>query len=257
MEIIRFVDTHSHLYAKEFDDDIDEVIQRTQSKGVDKILLPNIDVQSISRLKQLLKQDTSFVPMLGLHPCSVTENWLKDFTIIKKELENEAICAVGEIGIDLFWDKSTKTIQIDAFEYQCEYAIEQNLPVAIHCRDSIDVVLEILEKEKFNNLKGVMHCFTGNRNQAQKAISLGFYLGLGGVFTFKNSKLKEDLKDIDRNRIVLETDSPYLAPVPFRGKRNESSYIPIIAAHLADMWSMSVVEVAELTTKNAISLFNL
>ncbi len=249
-------DTHSHLYAEEFKDDIEAVIQRCLESKVQRIFLPNIDEETIAPLKELHKLNPDlFYPMMGLHPCSVKKDNLESqLETIHTELIQGGYCAVGETGIDLHWDKSSLPEQTRAFKAQIEWALELSLPVVIHARESTKEILEIL-KEYDNSLKGVFHCFSGNELQAQEVIERGMYIGLGGVLTFKNSDLKNIVKNIEMKHLVLETDSPYLAPTPFRGKRNESSYTLTIAEYLADLKGISLEEVAMSTTGNSIKLY--
>ena len=195
--------------------------------------------------------------MIGVHPCSITKNYIKELEIIEIELKKNKYYAIGEIGIDLYWEKKYINEQKKAFDMQIKIALKHNLPIVIHIRNSFDEIFEILEKKDNENIKGVFHCFSGNEQQAKKAISLGFKLGIGGVITYKNSNLNNVLKNVSLNNIMLETDSPYLAPNPYRGKRNESSYIPIIANKIAEIYNYDIDQVAKITTKNAEALFNI
>jgi len=251
-----FIDTHSHLYSKEFDNDIDSTIINAKSNNISKIYLPNIDVTTIERMKNLEKKDTSFFKsMMGLHPGSVNNNYKKDLQVIKKELETNQYVGVGEVGIDLYWDKSFKNEQIDAFDTQVKWAKEFDLPVIIHARDAMDITIDIIKKHQDGNLKGIFHCFTGDVNQAFKIMKLGFYMGIGGVLTYKNSGLKEVVNQIPVEYLVLETDSPYLPPVPFRGKRNESSYLIHIASELAELKNISINNLGKITSENVMKIF--
>jgi len=254
----QFIDTHAHLYADEFKEDISQIINNAQENGITQVFLPNIDEASITGLKDLVTRwPNYFVPMMGLHPCSVTENYKALLAIILAELNSaDYYKAVGEIGIDLYWDKSTLPYQQDAFIIQCQWAVERNLPVAIHARDSTSVLIDILQKME-NKPMGVFHCFGGTLEEAQQIIAMDMYLGIGGVLTFKNSNLKEILPLVPIERLVLETDAPYLAPAPFRGKRNESSYILHIAAYLSGVLNRSVEEIGEITSENARKLFRI
>ncbi|HBS85746.1 MAG: hydrolase TatD [Bacteroidetes bacterium GWF2_38_335] len=251
-----FTDTHTHLYLPQFDSDRNKIIQNAIAAGVNRLLIPNVDSETIEPLKSLCSSfpDNCF-PMMGLHPTSVKENYRAELDIIKKHLFSEKYIAVGEIGIDLYWEKSSLNLQIEAFKTQLNWAKDQKLPVVIHVRNSFSEVFEVVEKEQDGNLFGVFHCFSGNIAQAQKAIDLGFLLGIGGVVTFKNSGLEQVVKSISLNKLVLETDSPYLAPDPYRGKRNESSYIPLIAKKIAEIKGCSVEEIAKITTENAAKIF--
>lgn len=255
-----FIDTHTHLYSSQFNEDRDEIIKRSIDNGVKKLLLPNIDLDSISGMLDLVeKYPESCYPMMGLHPCSVDENVANVLAKLESYFtDNHSFIAVGEIGIDLYWDKTFLKQQIIAFETQINWAKKYNLPIVIHARDSFDEIFEVLDRLNEENLRGVFHCFTGDLNQAKKVLSYGgFKLGIGGVVTFKKSGLDEVLKNISLEHIILETDSPYLAPVPYRGKRNESSYIPLIAEKLSSIYGVSEQEIASVTTLNAINLFEL
>lgn len=252
------IDTHSHLYAEEFEEDFEEVLDRLKQANVSKVLLPNIDSSSIPLMKKLVaNHPNTFVPMMGLHPCSVAENYLDELNIVEDELREHSYCAVGEIGMDLYWDQSTKDIQEIAFRKQCEWASELKLPLAIHSRNSTREILDILQDLKSLNLQGVFHCFSGTKAEADELIELGFLLGIGGVVTFKNSGLKDEIKDIDIEHIILETDSPYLAPTPYRGKRNESSYVKLVAEFMSNLYGKSLKEITERTSQNAVQLFGL
>mgnify|MGYP006277478595 CR=1 FL=1 len=249
-------DTHTHLYAKEFDHDREEVIKSAFQKGVQYFLLPNIDESSINPLHELCNQWPGHVlPMMGLHPTSVTQDFESQLQQIFGLFNNRKYHAVGEIGIDLYWDTSLEQEQRIAFIQQCKNAIEMDLPVAIHMRNSYEAIMDELKKLNDSRLRGVFHCFTGNHEQAAEILDMGFYLGIGGVLTFKNTKLGNVIKDVPLEKIVLETDAPYLAPHPYRGKRNESSYIPLIARKLADINQTDIEIVAEKTTTNAKQLF--
>jgi TatD DNase family protein len=253
-----FVDTHSHLYLEQFNADRSSVVNRAIESGVKYMLLPNIDAESYSALKELnLSFPKNCLPMMGLHPGSVKENYLDELNFVEKELFSNKFVAVGEIGIDLYWDKTFFSFQQEAFIRQINWALELNLPIVIHARDSYSEIFEILEKEWKTNLKGVFHSFTGTANDAQKIVEMGFYLGIGGIFTFKNSALSEIIKKIDISRLILETDSPYLAPTPKRGQRNESAFLPFVAQKLAEVKQLSLAEVAQLTSLNAFELFSL
>ena len=257
---MKLIDTHSHLYSSEFDQDRTIVVKAAISAGVSTILLPNISSEYIKGMNSLCAEfpDNCFA-MMGLHPCDVKEDTLtNELQHVQQELATEKYIAVGEIGLDLHWDKSTLEIQKKAFIQQVEWAKHYNLPIAIHVRDSFTEAIGIIEKLNDKNLRGVFHCFTGNAKDAQRVINLGgFYLGIGGVLTFKNSGLDNTIATIDIQHLILETDSPYLAPAPFRGKRNESKYIINIAEKLAEVHQISMEKVAEITTKNAKQLFGL
>lgn len=253
-----WIDTHAHLYADEFEEDIDGIIARAKEAGLSKILLPNIDLNSIGPLHALIDSTPDlFVGMMGLHPCSVDANYREYLLNIYDFLQQRNYAAVGEIGMDLYWDKSTRKWQEDAFCTQCEWASEKQLPIVVHSREATLELIEILEQNRQWNISGVFHCFTGSVDEAHRIIEMDFYLGIGGVVTFKNSDLRETLKQIPPERIVLETDSPYLAPVPFRGKRNESSYIPLIGETIAAVYEISTDMLRQITSKNARHIFSL
>jgi TatD DNase family protein len=251
-----FIDTHTHLYSEEFNEDRTAVINTAISNSVTKLYLPNIDSNSIDGMLQLEKEfpDNCFA-MMGLHPCSVKENYLDELTIVKKWLDKRKFIAIGEIGIDLYWDKTFITEQEIAFKKQIDWALEYNYSIVIHCRNAFDEIFAILQS--YSKLpKGIFHCFSGDVEQAQKILALkNFKLGIGGVVTFKNSGLDKVVETISIEDIVLETDSPYLAPMPYRGKRNESSYIPLIAKKVAELKNISIEEVENITTKNANFIF--
>lgn len=250
-------DTHTHLYSSQFDEDRAEMIERAVEKGVSRLFLPNIDSAYIESMLALEKKypDNCFA-MMGLHPCSVKENYREELAIVEEWLGKRNFCAIGEIGIDLYWDKSTLAIQQDAFRTQINWAKERNLPFVIHCRDAFDEIFEIMDELNDENMRGIFHCFTGNLEQAQHIINYGgFKLGIGGVVTFKNSGLDKVVEQVDIKHLVLETDSPYLAPTPYRGKRNESSYLYNVADRVSDLNQMSIEKVAEITTANSKEVF--
>jgi TatD DNase family protein len=256
---MKFIDTHTHLFLEHFNDDIDAVIKTAIEKGVEKFFLPNIDSESINDVLELKKKypDNCF-PLSGLHPTSVNENFVQELEMVEKLLSEHKFYGIGETGMDLYWDKTFIKEQEEAFAFQLELAKKHKLPIIIHVRDSFDEVFKVVDAHNNESLTGIFHCFTGDYTQAQKIIEYGgFKLGIGGVITFKNSKLGETIEKIPLEHIVLETDSPYLAPTPHRGKRNESSYIPIIAEKVADLYKISVEEVAEVTTNNASAIFKL
>ncbi|HMR42299.1 MAG TPA: TatD family hydrolase [Saprospiraceae bacterium] len=251
------IDTHAHLYAAQFDEDRDEMMERAISAGVRKFFLPNIDSGSITGMLDLEKKYPGHCfAMMGLHPCSVNENYESELALVRSWLEKRSFSAVGEIGIDLYWDKTFVEEQKDTFLRQVTWAQEFDLPIVIHSRESIDLILDLLENlANKNKLRGVFHCFTGDENQAQRIMDLGFYMGIGGVLTFKKSGLDEVVKKLPMERLVLETDAPYLAPTPHRGSRNESFYIKLIAEKLAAVKLLSPEEVARITSQNAENLF--
>ncbi|ARV71365.1 TatD family hydrolase [Vibrio campbellii] len=252
------IDTHAHIYASEFDNDRDEVVKRALEQGIDKILLPNIDLESI---EPMLKTEAAYPEicrsMMGLHPCYVDGNVEQTLAIIRGWFEKHNFIAVGEIGIDLYWDKTFRAEQEMAFVTQLNWAKEMNLPVVIHTRDSIEETLTLLRQEQDGSLRGVFHCFGGSVEEAQAINELGFHLGLGGVSTFKNGGMDKVIPHLDMNWVILETDCPYLAPVPHRGKRNEPAYTSLVAARVAELRGESLEVIDTLTTKNAEALFNL
>ncbi|GIV34092.1 MAG: TatD family hydrolase [Chitinophagales bacterium] len=252
------IDTHAHLYADAFEHDCPQVIERARQNHVVKILLPNIDSSSVEPMLQLTERNPElFVPMMGLHPCSVKEEYAAQLETVEKLLQERTYCAVGEIGLDFYWDLTYKDQQIKAFHRQLEVAVQMGLPVSIHTRNAFAEAIDIVSQYASEGLRGVFHCFTGTPEEAQKAMDLGFYLGIGGVVTFKNSGLIKTLEAVDLRLTVLETDAPYLAPVPYRGKRNESSYIRLVAERVAEVKRLPLEEVAAITTANARELFNL
>lgn len=249
-------DTHTHLYSEEFSEDRDLMIQRALSVGVKRFFVPAIDSSYVLSMYELEKNYPEHVfLMCGLHPTYTKANYKEELALVEKQLEERKFVAIGEIGIDLYWDKTFLKEQQDSFRHQIKLAKKYKLPIVIHCRDAFDEVFEILEEQKSEDLFGIFHCFTGDFEQAQQAISLNFKLGIGGVVTFKNGKIDQYLHQIDLKHIVLETDSPYLAPVPYRGKRNESAYVLNVAQKLAELYGKSVDEIAEITTKNSKDVF--
>jgi TatD DNase family protein len=250
------VDTHTHLYSEQFEEDRAEMIERALNSGIQRMYLPNVDSKSIDGMLALEKQfPENCFPMMGLHPCSVKENYKEELAIVEKWLFNRPFVAVGEIGIDLYWDETFVEEQKEAFLIQMNWAKKLDIPIVIHARNSLNLIIEIVRQEKDERLRGIFHCFSGDASQAQEIIDLGFYLGLGGVLTFKKSGIDKVAANVPMEYIVLETDSPYLAPTPKRGKRNESSYTLYVAQKLADIKSMSLEEVARITTENANNLF--
>ena len=253
---MNLTDTHVHLYVEEFDEDRDEVMQRALEAGVTRFFIPAIDASYTGRM-QALKQawpEQVFL-MCGLHPTHVKENWEAEVDMVQEQLRTGGFAAVGEIGIDLYWDRSRQAEQTEAFRRQIALARAHGLPIVIHCRESFDEIFEVLEAEQGPGLRGIFHCFTGTREQAWKAISYQMKLGIGGVATFKNGKIDQFLHEIPLEHIVLETDSPYLAPVPYRGKRNEPAYLRQVLARLADLYGKSEEEIAAITTANSREVF--
>lgn len=251
-----YIDTHSHLYGEEFAADREEVIRRAKEARVEKIILPDIDSQTRSQMLELcdIYPDLLF-PLIGLHPTSVQAEYKTELRKLEAQLGARKYYGIGECGIDLYWDKTYLKEQVKVFEYQLGIARELNLPVIIHARESLEVIFTSLKKYPY--LKGIFHCFSGNINQAEQAIDRGFLLGIGGVVTFKNTQLDKVLLKTGLFSLVLETDSPYLAPVPYRGKRNESSYIPLIAQKIADILQEDIKKIEKITTQNAMNLFTL
>jgi len=257
---MNFTDTHTHLYLKHFEQDREKVIRQAIINGVDKMLLPNINSNTIKAMNKICTDfPKNCFAMIGLHPCDVKpETYKKELKIVEDELKTGNYIAIGEIGLDLYWDKTNLETQKDAFEFQINIAKNHKLPVAIHVRESFKEAIEIVEKLNDKDLSGVFHCFTGSVNDAERIIDLGnFYLGIGGVLTFKNAGLHKTIEQIDLKHLILETDSPYLAPTPFRGRRNESKHIVNIAKKLAEVKGVSLEEIAEITSGNANSLFKI
>ena len=251
-------DTHTHLYSSQFADDRDQMIQIAIEKGVSRFFIPAIDSTYAQRMYDLEAQYPENVYlMMGLHPCYVKENYLEELAFVEEQFAKRKFFAVGEIGIDLYWDKTTLDIQKIAFQRQIQLAKKYKLPINIHCRDAFDEIFEVLELEKGDGLFGIFHCFSGDLEQAQKVISYGMKLGIGGVVTFKNGKIDQFLDQIDIKHIVLETDAPYLAPAPHRGKRNESGYVLLVAQKLAEIYKLPVEEIARITTENSKQVFGI
>lgn len=250
------IDTHAHIYLEHFAEDLDEVIKRALDQGIEKILLPNIDSTSIDQMLDLeLKYPEVCYPMMGLHPCSVKDDFEKELQLVEEWLNKRTFLAVGEMGTDLYWDKTFWEQQKEVFHFQCELALLHDIPIVIHCRETIDETIDLVSGYHNKGLKGVFHCFTGTADQAKRITDLGFYLGLGGVSTFKNGGLDQVIPQLDRNKIILETDSPYLTPTPHRGKRNEPSYVSLVRDIVAEYLKTSEEAIDELTTANANKLF--
>jgi TatD DNase family protein len=251
-------DTHAHLYLDAFNEDRHDVIRNAIASDVKYMLLPNIDKDSILPMMDLVNAfPANCFPMMGLHPTSIENDYLEQLDIVKSWLKKEKFCAIGEMGIDLYWDKTYFAQQQEAFRIQADLALEHDLPLVIHSRNSFDEIFSLLDEVYKPGLKGVFHCFTGNLEQAVHITKMGFLLGIGGVLTYKNSGLPAVLEHIPLDYILLETDAPFLAPVPHRGKRNESAYIPEIAKNLSTIYKVSIEEIASTTTQNAQKLFNL
>ena len=251
------IDTHSHIYDEAFDDDRSEAIARAKAVGVERIILPNIDAESLPRMLALEAQYPDYCfAAIGLHPTSVKENYKEELLLVRLELERRRWVAIGEIGIDLYWDKTFYDEQVVAFRQQIEWALEYDLPVIIHVRDSFRETMTALAHYKNSGLRGVFHSFTGTMNDAEEILSFGgFKFGINGIVTFKNSGLSNVVRQIDLQHILLETDSPYLTPAPFRGKRNESAYVDYVCSKLSEIYGLSKQQINEITTKNAQDLF--
>lgn len=260
-----WIDTHAHIYQPVFEEDIQEIIQRCLEENVQKVILPNIDLESLKRVEELSNKFPAIcLPTVGLHPCDVKENFaevleeMKDWAYQPNRFPENKIYAIGESGLDFYWDVTFKVEQKQALEIQINWAKELNLPIILHTRNSVQETIDIIQAHKDENLRGVFHCFSGNLEEAKQIIEMGdFYLGIGGPLTYKKSTLPDILKEIPLDNIILETDAPYLPPTPFRGKRNESSYIPIIGQKLAEIKNCPIEDIQAATTRNAIQLFGL
>lgn len=254
-----YIDTHAHLYVDKFTDDIDEVILRAKNNSIEKIMLPNIDIASVESLHKLSDNYPNYCyPMMGLHPCSVDDNYKETNNEMESHLNSDRdYIGIGETGVDLYWDKTYKAQQVSSFEQHIDWAKQYNLPIIIHSRDSLDLTIEIIESHQNGNLTGVFHCFNGTKEQCKKIADSNFHMGMGGVVTYKNAGLDDMIRYMPNHKLVLETDAPYLSPVPKRGKRNESSYIPYIVEHLAKTRNTSTEEISKLSTTNALELFQL
>jgi len=252
-----FIDTHAHLYSEEFKQDVSEIVEKCQQVSVQKIFMPNIDHTSIEGMMELeLKYSSMCISTMGLHPCYIKKDFEKELYIIEDWLSKRKFAAIGEIGLDFYWDTTFKSQQEEALKIQIQLANKYKLPIIIHCRNSYKETMEIIKAEKSDSLMGIFHCFSGTIEDANEIISIGFKMGIGGVVTFKKSGLDAVVSELNLSDIVLETDSPYLAPVPHRGKRNNPSYIPIIAEKIAELKKVTVEEVMNTTTTNAIQIFN-
>lgn len=255
---MKLVDTHTHLYLEEFEEDRNAVVSEALYLGVEKMFLPNIDSSSIDAMLELSDAfPENCLPMMGLHPTSVKANYLDELSLVESWLQKRKFYGIGECGLDYYWDKTFAVEQEIAFRHQIDLARAYDLPLIVHIRDSFNEVISILKDVRKSDLRGIFHCFSGSVEQAEQAIRYGFSLGLGGVITFKNNKMQDTLKEIELQHIVLETDAPFLAPVPYRGKRNKPAYVPLIAQMVADIKDVSVETVAEATTQNAFKLFKI
>lgn len=264
--MISLIDTHTHIYYTTDEQELKQMMLRCTSNQIDRLILPNVDVSSTKLVfDTVLRYPDQCFAMLGLHPCSVKEDYSEQLDTIKKHIDGciigggtpSSIYAIGEIGLDLYWDKSTLKWQQDAFRIQTDWAKTLGLPVSIHCREAYDELFEMLEEVQDGRLSGVLHCFTGTLQQARKSIDFGLHLGIGGVVTYKNSGLDRIVEQIPLQHLVLETDAPYLAPAPFRGKQNESSYLLFIAEKVADLHGISLQKLATITSENAVGIFKL
>ncbi len=254
---MKYTDTHAHIYSKKYDDDRSDVIRVSAEKGVEKIYMPNIDVESIdAMLEAELKYPGVCIPMMGLHPCDVKKDFEKQLYVMEEWIDNREFAAIGETGLDLYWDKTFFEQQKEALRIQINWAKKKKWPIVLHCRESMDETIAIIKEEKNEDLQGIFHCFSGTVEQAKQIIELGFFLGLGGVSTYKNGGLDKVLPKLGLEHVVLETDGPYLAPVPYRGKRNSPEYIPIIAERIAELADSSLEKVSEITQRNTIKIFN-
>ena len=251
-------DTHTHLYSEQFDEDRNEMIQRAIDAGVSRFFIPAIDSEYTQKMLDLEAQfPENIFLMMGLHPTHVKENVEEELALVKEWIDKRKFYAIGEIGMDLYWDSTFLKEQQHAFKTQIQWAKERKMPINIHCRNAFDEVFEVLESEKGDDLFGIFHCFTGDLEQAKKALSYNMKLGIGGVVTFKNGKIDQFLNEIPISEIVLETDAPYLAPTPYRGKRNESSYLPNVVEKLAEIYHLSIEEIAAITTENSKNIFKI
>lgn len=251
-----FIDTHTHIYLPEFDEDRKEIIKNAIDSGVSRMLLPNVDVETIDPMMEVCNMypDNCF-PMIGLHPTSVKEDYKEVLEKLLPMISGTQVCGIGEIGMDLYWDTTYEQEQREALSIQLQWSLDSGLPVAIHARNSLDQLQEVFEDFRGRGLKGVMHCFPGNQEQADWFVDFGFHLGIGGVVTFKKSKMARVVKNVPLSKIILETDAPYLAPSPYRGKRNQPAYIPVIAEKIAEIKGIDLQEVTKVTTDNAMKLF--
>ncbi|SDD14489.1 TatD DNase family protein [Algoriphagus faecimaris] len=253
---MKLIDTHAHIYSTKFDSDRDEVVEAIKAAGIERVYMPNVDVSTIERMLDCEKRYPGLcIPMMGLHPCDVKEDYEEQLDKMKQWLERRPFAAVGEIGLDLYWDKSFFKQQKLALKTQIDWAKEFDLPIVLHCRESIDETIEIVRENHNGKLRGIFHCFTGDLKQAMQIIEMGFLLGIGGVSTYKNGGLDKVIPHLGLEHLVLETDAPYLAPVPYRGKRNSPEFLPHIAQRIGDLLETSVERVGEKTTKNALGLF--
>jgi TatD DNase family protein len=252
---MKWIDTHCHLYSGEFSEDIDQLIERAQHAGVEKFYLPAIDSNTLQAMLALEAKNTACISMIGLHPCHVNASYLQELAIVKEWLDKRHFAAIGEIGLDYYWSTEFAGQQTAAFNQQMQWALDYKRPIVIHTRNAMQPTIDMVKPFADKGLRGIFHCFSGNADEAQQIVNMDFYLGIGGILTYKKSNLPETIANIPLEKMVLETDAPYLPPVPYRGKRNESSYIPIIAQKLAEIKNVALEEVAAITTANAEKIF--
>ncbi len=253
-----WIDSHAHLYADAFDKDREEMLQRAKDQGLEAVVLPNIDRESVDKMFVLTERHPQFLyPSVGLHPCSVGKDHVDELKSLESYLDREEIVAIGETGLDYYWDKSTADLQKNALRIQIEWSLERDLPVILHARDSMDDLIDLVSEYRNTGLRGVFHCFTGTPEQGRQITDLDFYMGIGGILSFKNAGLDQVVGELPIDRILLETDAPYLSPVPHRGKRNESAYVALVGKKLASLLGIPEANLAEKTTRNAKRLFNI
>ena len=252
---MRWIDTHCHLYSEEFSGDIDQLIERAKNAGIEKFYLPAIDSNTLHAMLALEEKYPVCIAMMGLHPCYVNANYQQELEIVKEWLDKRTFAAIGEIGLDYYWSTEFAAQQAAAFNLQMQWALDYNLPIVIHTRNAMQPTINMVKPFADKGLRGIFHCFSGNANEAEQVINMNFYIGIGGILTYKKSDLPEAIQNIPMDKMVLETDAPYLPPVPYRGKRNESSYIPIIAQKLAEIKNVTLEEVAAITSANAEKIF--
>jgi len=255
---MRFIDTHAHLYSSHIKENIEGIMKNAIDNGIDTIIMPAIDSSTLEAMLELeANYPKNCMAMMGLHPCSVKENVKEELAIMEAQLQKRKFIAIGEIGLDYYWDKTFATKQMDAFQIQMQWALDTKLPIAIHTRNAMGETIEAVKPFAKKGLRGIFHCFSGSRESAEQIIAMGFHLGLGGVLTYKNAGVAEAIKEIPMEWLVLETDAPYLSPVPYRGKTNEPSYMIQVAMKLAEIKNLPLHEVAEITTNNAMGVFGL
>ncbi len=252
---MELIDSHAHIYLPEFDGDREAIIEKAKNEGILRIIMPAIDLSTHTEMLAVEQQFSECIAMMGLHPCSVKDNYKEELTVVENYLQQRNFAAIGEIGLDFYWDKTFTNEQYHCFHRQIEMALEHNFPIVIHSRNAVDECIAVVEQ--YPGLRGIFHCFSGSLEQAKRIIKAGFFLGIGGVVTFKNSGLDKVIQEITFDKILLETDAPFLAPVPHRGKRNESSYLKLIVEKISEIKQLSVAEVAEITTANARKIFPL